>query len=107
MYFLILVGVYSTCFASAGLAIMYVGYLPHGVPMFVIGVVLAIVGFVVALSVVGAVVLAVVAVMFALLLEGVSAFWPIIVIAIALYALKKRNSAPYSQKNEHNMHHTL
>jgi hypothetical protein len=73
----------------------------------VIGVVLAIVGFVVALSVVGAVVLTVGAVMFALLLAGVSAFWPIIVIAIALYALKKRNSAPYSQKNEHNMHHTL
>ena len=73
----------------------------------VVGIVLAIVGFVVALSVVGTIVLAVGAVLFTLLLAGVSAFWPIIVIAIALYALKKRNSAPYAHKNEHNMHHTL
>jgi hypothetical protein len=73
----------------------------------VVGIVLAIVGFVVALSVVGTVVLALGAVLFALLLAGVSAFWPIIVIAIALYALKKRNTASYAQKNEHNMHHTL
>ncbi|WP_334031793.1 hypothetical protein [Alteromonas sp. P256] len=58
-------------------------------------------------SAVGTVVLALGAVLFALLLAGVSAFWPIILIAIALYALKKRNTAAYARKSEHNMYHTL
>ncbi len=73
----------------------------------IVGVVLAIVGFVVALSVMGTVILAIGAVLFALLLAGVSAFWPVIVIAIAIFALKKRNSASYEHKNEQNMSHTL
>ena len=69
----------------------------------IVGVVLAIVGFVVALSVMGTVILAICAVLFALLLAGVSAFWPVIVIAIAIFALKKRNSTSYEHKNEQNM----
>lgn len=56
----------------------------------VVGVVLAIVGFVVAVSVLGTIFLALGAGLLALLVVGVSAFWPIILIAIALYALKSR-----------------
>ncbi|GFD87508.1 hypothetical protein KUL150_35670 [Alteromonas sp. KUL150] len=72
-----------------------------------IGVALAIVGFVVAVSVIGTILLALGAGFLALLVMGVSAFWPIILIVIALYALKNRNSAAYKQQNERNMHHTL
>lgn len=72
-----------------------------------VGVVLAIVGFVVAVSVVGTILLALGAGFLALLVVGVSAFWPIILIAIALYALKNRNSAAYKQQNDGNMHHNV
>ncbi|WP_334050817.1 hypothetical protein [Alteromonas gracilis] len=72
-----------------------------------IGVALAIVGFVVAVSVIGTILLALGAGFLALLVMGVSAFWPIILIVIALYALKNRNSVAYKQQNERNMHHTL
>ena len=72
-----------------------------------VGVVLAIVGFVVAVSVMGTILLALGAGFLALLVVGVSAFWPIILIAIALYALKNRNSAAYKQQNDRNMHHNV
>jgi len=72
-----------------------------------IGVALAIVGFVVAVSVIGTILLALGAGFLALLVMGVSAFWPIILIVVALYALKNRNSAAYKQQNERNMQHTL
>jgi uncharacterized paraquat-inducible protein A len=72
-----------------------------------IGVALAIVGFVVAISVMGTILLALGAGFLALLVLGVSAFWPIILIGIALYALKNRNSAAYKQQNDVNMRHTL
>ena len=72
-----------------------------------IGVVLAIVGFVVAVSVMGTILLALSAGFLALLVVGVSAFWPIILIVIALYALKNRNTAAYKQRNDQSMHHTL
>ena len=72
-----------------------------------IGVVLVIVGFVVAVSVLGTILLALGAGFLALLVMGVSAFWPVTLIGIALYALKNRNSAAYKQQNDQNMHHTL
>ncbi|CAB9495337.1 hypothetical protein [Alteromonas macleodii] len=72
-----------------------------------IGVALAVVGFVVAISVMGTILLALGAGFLALLVLGVSAFWPIILIGIALYVLKNRNSAAYKQQNDTNMHHTL
>ena len=72
-----------------------------------IGVALAIVGFVVAISVMGTILLALGAGFLALLVLGVSAFWPIILIGIALYALKNRKSAAYRQQNDVNMRHTL
>ena len=72
-----------------------------------IGVVLVVVGFVVAVSVLGTIVLGLGAGLLALFVVGVSAFWPIIIIGIALYALKNRNSAQYKQRNSRNMHHTL
>ena len=72
-----------------------------------IGVALAIVGFVVAISVMGTILLALGAGFLALLVLGVSAFWPIILIGIALYALKNRKSAAYERQNDVNMRHTL
>ncbi|WP_394223552.1 hypothetical protein [Alteromonas gracilis] len=72
-----------------------------------VGAVLVVVGFVVAISVVGTVLLALGAGFLALLVVGVSAFWPIILIAIALYVLKKRNSVAYRQQSDRNMHHNV
>jgi len=72
-----------------------------------VGVVLVVVGFVVAVSVVGTILLALGAGFLALLAIGVGAFWPIILIAIALYVLKNRNSVAYKQRNERNMHHNV
>ncbi|GEA08028.1 hypothetical protein KUL42_27890 [Alteromonas sp. KUL42] len=72
-----------------------------------IGVVLAIVGFVVAVSVLGTILLALGAGFLALLAVGVSAFWPIILIVIALYALKNRSSVRYKRQNDGNMHQSL
>ncbi|MDO6568189.1 hypothetical protein Q4561_14040 [Alteromonas sp. 1_MG-2023] len=54
----------------------------------VIGVLLAVVGFVVAVSVLGTILLAVGAVFLALLAAGIGAFWPIVVLAILIYAMK-------------------
>lgn len=73
----------------------------------IVAVLLVIVGFVVALSVVGTLFLAFGAGFIALLAVGIGAFWPVIVIVVVLYALKKRNSVAYKQQNGHNMHHTL
>jgi hypothetical protein len=57
----------------------------------VIGVVMVVVGFIVALSVVGTILLAVGAAFFALLAVGVGAFWPIIVVALLIYALRHKS----------------
>ncbi len=73
----------------------------------VVGVVLAIVGFVVAVSVLGTILLGLGAGFLALLVVGVGAFWPIILIAIALYALKNRNTSQYHRRYRRNMNHTL
>jgi hypothetical protein len=55
----------------------------------------------------GTILLALGAGFLALLVLGVSAFWPIILIGIALYALKNRKSAAYERQNDVNMRHTL
>lgn len=62
----------------------------------VIGVVMVVVGFVVALSVVGTILLAVGAGFLALLAVGIGAFWPIIVVALLIYAVgrKRQNANP-------------
>jgi hypothetical protein len=57
----------------------------------VIGVLLAVVGFVVAVSVLGTLLLAVGAVFLALLAAGIGAFWPIVVLAILIYAFKDKS----------------
>lgn len=57
----------------------------------VIGVLLAVVGFVVAVSVLGTILLAVGAVFLALLVAGIGAFWPIVVLAILIYAFKGKS----------------
>ena len=72
-----------------------------------IGVALVIVGFVVAVSVIGTIILGLGAGLLALFVVGVSAFWPFIIIGLALYALKKRNSARYQRRNSHYMHNSL
>ena len=64
-----------------------------------VGVVLAVVGFVVAVSVLGTIFVGLGVGFIALLAVGFSAFWPIIIIAIALYALKNRNANRYNQQN--------
>lgn len=62
-------------------------------------VVLVIVGFVVALSVAGAVVFGLFAAIFALLIAGVSAFWPFLLAALVIYYLvKDKHSQPTSNR---------
>ena len=57
----------------------------------VVGVVIAIVGFVVAISVIGTLLLTVGIAFVALFAVGISAFWPIILFAVVIYALRGRN----------------
>ena len=57
-----------------------------------IGIVLVAVGFIVAISVLGTIVLIVGAVFLALFVAGVGAFWPIIVVAIMIYVFKDRRA---------------
>lgn len=57
----------------------------------VIGVLLAVVGFVVAVSVLGTLLLAAGAVFLALLAAGIGAFWAIVVLAILIYAFKDKS----------------
>lgn len=72
-----------------------------------VGVVLAIVGFVVAVSVLGTIFVGLGVGVIALLAVGFSACWPIIIIAIALYALKNRNANRYNQQNGTFNHHNV
>jgi len=64
----------------------------------VIGVVLAVVGFVVAISVIGTLFIGVGVALLALFVAGVGAFWPIIVVGIVVYTFsrkKQRNNMVY------------
>ncbi|WP_334015999.1 hypothetical protein [Alteromonas sp. S167] len=72
-----------------------------------VGVILAIVGFVVAVSVLGTIFVGLGVGVIALLAVGFSAFWPMIIIAIALYALKNRNANRYNQQNGTFNHHNV
>lgn len=73
----------------------------------IVGVVLAVVGFVVAVSVLGTIFLGLGVGLIALLAVGFSAFWPVIIIAIALYALKNRSSNQHRQQDSAYSHHNV
>ena len=64
-----------------------------------VGVVIVVVGFVVAVSVIGTLFLTLGAAFLALLALGVGAFWPIIVLALLIYAFKDKKR-PNSRINQ-------
>jgi len=65
-----------------------------------LGVVLVAVGFVVAVSVLGTIFLAVAASLLALFVVGVSAFWPIILLVILIYSLKGKPARQQSVSHQ-------
>lgn len=55
-----------------------------------IGVVFVAIGFIVAISLIGTILVAVAAALLTLFVVGIGAFWPIVVITILLYAFKSK-----------------
>jgi hypothetical protein len=64
--------------------------------MTIVGVIMAIVGLIVAVSIFGALAIGIVAALFAFVVAGVSVFWPmILVIAIIVWLVKDKRPARY------------
>ncbi|MCW8092691.1 hypothetical protein [Alteromonas sp. ASW11-130] len=58
-----------------------------------VGVVFVIIGFVIAVSLIGAIVIGLGAAAIALLAMGVSAFWPVLLLVALIYFLRKDNTS--------------